>query len=143
MKKRALVILAVLAILNMAPTAGDVGGCGTSPTLLDLDAYRFARKNLECRRCDECGTPSARCTRACDPAVAPETRIPDTCSPLFHDGIVCLRALEAASCDAFGTYVEDRAPATPSECEFCRVGLPEPVGALFDGGAPSTGGGGP
>jgi hypothetical protein len=35
-----------------------------------------------------------------------------------------LRALAAASCDTYATYVDDDAPATPTECDFCQVPLP-------------------
>jgi hypothetical protein len=52
---------------------------------------------------------------------------------------VCLRALEAASCGTFATYVDDLAPAVPSECDFCRVAPPAPPAtapSFGEGGAP-------
>lgn len=114
-------VVALLALLCMAPTPGDVGGCGSEVEALDPTAFAFARKDEDCRRCTECGISSARCERACDPASSPETVIPATCLPLHHDGVVCLRALRAASCSAYATYVDEHAPVTPSECAFCRV----------------------
>jgi hypothetical protein len=29
--------------------------------------------------------------------------------------------LEAASCDDYATFVDDFAPAIPSECDFCHL----------------------
>ena len=128
-------IVVLLALLCMAPTAGDVGGCGTEVTALDPEVFALARKDEDCRRCGECELRTARCVRACDATKPTETTIPSTCEPIQHDGEVCLRALRAASCSAFSTYVDDVAPATPSECEFCKVA---PTGAspgfVLDGG---------
>lgn len=119
-------VVVFLAVLCMAPTAGDVGGCGQDAVALDVDAYALARKDADCARCKECSLSSARCTRACDSKAAPETSIPATCHPLEHDGEVCLRALHAASCEAYGRYLSDVAPESPSECAFC----------VSDGGMP-------
>jgi hypothetical protein len=121
MRGRRAVVVLILAGLSLAATPGDVGGCGTEPEALDTGAYLLARKEQECSRCRECGIATRRCLRACDPAQPPDTNLPATCRPLRHDGEVCLRALGASACDAFGTYVEDVAPAIPSECEFCKV----------------------
>jgi hypothetical protein len=115
------VAVVILGVLSMAPTAGDVGGCGTEAEALDPGVFAAARKDLDCRRCQECGLGSTRCSRACNPAVPSETAIPATCQPLLHDGEVCIRKLDSASCDAFATYVSDVAPSTPTECEFCKV----------------------
>jgi len=117
-------VVIVLGVLCMAPTAGDVGGCGTEIEALDPLAFALARKDMDCARCKECGLRSARCERACDPARDPETRIPATCQPLKHDGRVCIRALDAASCGSYASYVDDASPSTPTECEFCKV-VPE------------------
>jgi hypothetical protein len=38
-----------------------------------------------------------------------------------HDGEVCLRVLLHASCDDYASYMNDRAPAAPSECQFCPL----------------------
>ena len=128
----------VLAVLSMAPTAGDIGGCGAEVKTLDVSSFSFARKDLDCERCRECGIATTRCARACDEAIGAETRIPATCLPLHHDGEVCLRALAAASCEAYASYVDDRSPSTPSECEFCKAAPEAPVGPGF-GGASAAG----
>lgn len=124
----------VLAVLSMAPTAGDVGGCGTTAKALDRGVYGEARKDLDCQRCEECGVANARCARACDPKSAPEIVLPVTCRPLYRDGEVCLRAIAAASCDTFETYVDEVAPAVPSECDFCKVPPEAPPPSFGDAG---------
>ena len=122
------IVTALLGVLVMAPTVGDTGSCGRTATDLDRDRYANARKLEDCMRCQECGLTTARCVSACDPAQLPEIVLPPTCRPLFHDGEVCLRALGAASCSTYATYVDDDAPSVPSECDFCQV--------PSDGGAP-------
>lgn len=117
----ALVVVAIFGVLSAAPTPGDVGGCGSEVRLLDRDAYARARKTQDCRRCGECAIQSDRCTRACDAASPPETVVPASCRPLFHDGEVCLRARADASCATFARYVDDSSPTSPSECEFCKA----------------------
>jgi hypothetical protein len=119
----------------MAPTVGDTGGCGRTAAELDRDRYAHARKLQDCEKCQECTPGTARCERACDPKQLPEIVLPGTCQPLYHDGEVCLRALAAASCETFGTYVDDEAPATPSECDFCRVPPAAPPPAFAADGA--------
>jgi hypothetical protein len=140
-RRAPLLVLAVLGLLCAAPTAGDIGGCGTEASSLDTGVFTSARKDLDCRRCAECEIPTARCKSACDRSRPPETQIPKTCQPLLHDGEVCLRKLEAVSCDAFATYVSDVAPSTPSECEFCKLPSASPapsfaVDAAITDGAP-------
>ena len=125
----------VLGVLLMAPTVGDTGGCGRKAAELEQDRFENARKTQDCLRCRECGLATARCGRACDPKALPEIALPPTCRPLYHDGEVCVRALAAASCSTFASYVDDVAPANPSECDFCRVGLPEIPSGFGDGGA--------
>ncbi|MDB4945259.1 MAG: hypothetical protein JWP97_4793 [Labilithrix sp.] len=134
MKRRAWsALVMVLGVCAMAPTVGDTGGCGRTATELDRDAYANGRKIIDCRRCQDCGITSGRCTRACDPAAEPDIQLPASCRPLYHDGEVCIRALDSASCEAFATYVDEVAPAIPSECDFCRVTA---AGAPGDGGTP-------
>lgn len=140
--------IALLGILLMAPTVGDTGACGRTATDLDRDKYANARKLQDCERCQECGLTTARCESACDRKTLPEIALPATCRPLYHDGEVCLRALAAASCDTYASYVDDDAAATPTECDFCQVPLPPPgpgapgfadaasVGTPVEGGAP-------
>ena len=135
------IAVVVLGLLSMAPTAGDVGGCGAEVKALDPLGFAVARKDMDCERCQECGIDNGRCQRACDPTKPVETSIPETCLPLQHDGEVCIRALHAASCDAYRTYVDESGPSTPSECEFCRVapgGLQSP-GFSLDGSAADGG----
>ncbi len=128
------VVVVVLALLSMAPAVGDVGGCGEQATPLDVAEFAQARKEEDCLRCTECGLTTPRCARACNEELAPETLVPETCKPLRHDGDVCLRALHAASCDKYATYVDENAPAAPSECRFCR--LAPPPASFTDGGFP-------
>ena len=140
MKRRTLSsAVVVLGVLLMAPTPGDTGACGRTATELEHDRYTNARKVEDCQRCQECGLDTARCQRACDPKALPEIVLPPTCRPLYRDGEVCLRALGAASCDTFATYVDDDAPANPSECDFCRVPVPEIPPGFGDGGGPGAG----
>lgn len=129
-------VVVLLAVLCMAPTVGDVGGCGREATELDADDMAVARKDEDCERCRECRLSSERCRRACDPNALPDVDLPATCRPVRHDGEVCLRALHAASCDTYASYVDDVAPATPTECQFCRVAPapPEPALARDAGG---------
>ena len=120
-----------LAVLCMAPTAGDVGGCGSDVTALDRAAFARARKASDCLRCGGCVIRTSRCTRSCNPVAAPEVVIPNTCQPLDHDGEVCLRALRSASCEDYASFVADVAASTPTECAFCRTEppvVPSPLG---------------
>jgi hypothetical protein len=120
----------------MAPTVGDVGGCGRQATELDGEDFAYARKEEDCERCEECAITTERCRRACDESRLPDVALPSTCRPVRRDGEVCLRALRAASCETFASYVDDVAPRTPSECEFCRVASepPPPPSLAADAG---------
>ena len=121
-RRREIAIAAIVAVVVLpAPTVGDVGGCGKTATALDPNVFAHARKVLDCRRCSECGIANDRCKRACDTSAPSDTVVPATCHPLLHDGEVCLRALQAASCDDYATFVDDVAPSIPSECDFCRL----------------------
>ena len=140
LRRLPLLVITVLALFCMAPTAGDIGGCGSEVQALDPTVFAGARKELDCRRCAECSVSTARCKSACDPNKPPDTAIPKTCEPLFHDGEVCLRRLDAVSCDVYKTYVSDVAPSTPSECEFCKEAQPEPAPSfVVDAGTPDGG----
>ncbi len=120
-RRRETATTAILALVfATAPTVGDIGSCGTTPTYLDIGAYEATRKMVDCTRCTECGLSTMRCMQACDSAAAPEAIVPSTCHPLLHDGEVCIRALDAASCSDYASYVSDVAPTAPTECEFCR-----------------------
>jgi hypothetical protein len=116
---------AVLAfVAGAAPTVGDVGSCGTAASGLDVPAFLAERKALDCERCGDCGLVTLACASACDPKAPSAVTIPATCFPLQHDGDVCLRALEHASCGDYASFVSDDAPTVPSECDFCHV-VPE------------------
>lgn len=128
------IVVAVLGVLSMAPTAGDIGGCGSEASLLDVPTFALERKELDCERCRECNIGAARCARSCDPKSPTETGLPASCEPFAHDGDVCLRALRAASCTTYATYVADDGPSTPSECAFCKIVPPAPPPALTTGG---------
>jgi hypothetical protein len=119
-------VAAAAALFCMAPTAGDVGGCGKTAVELEEGDYNYTRKIVDCDKCRTCELATARCTRACDGPIDGYVRFPETCRPLRHDGDVCIRALRAAPCDAYARYVADEEPETPSECDFCRV-AEEPV----------------
>lgn len=122
---------AALAVaFAMGPTPGDVGACGRTAEELDRNNYAEARKITECERCQKCGIDGARCQQACDPAKPPTVALPATCRPVLHDGEVCLRALAAASCGTFATYVDDVAPVSPTECDFCKVAPPDTTGSF-------------
>jgi hypothetical protein len=121
--RRAEIALAAVVALALfpAPTVGDVGGCGKTATPLDPAVYAHARKSVDCQRCGDCGLATDRCKRACDPAQPSDVVVPSTCHPLWHDGEVCIRALKAASCGDYASFVDDVAPSVPSECDFCRL----------------------
>lgn len=112
-------LAAVVVVFCMAPTPGDIGGCGQSPDLLDAPTFFANKKLVDCTRCDECGFATDACARACDDQAPVASAFPKDCFPLVHDGEVCLRALRHASCDDYASYVDDSAPSTPSECNFC------------------------
>ena len=102
----------------MAPTPGDVGGCGQKRQELDEETF-FATKNaIECSRCQECDVNTTRCNQACANDEGGR-QFPEGCLPLVHDGEVCLRRLLDVSCDTFADYVDDVVAIVPSECNFC------------------------
>ncbi len=106
-----------------APTPGDVGGCGQEPQELDPETFFWSLQDSQCRQCQDCGLATATCARACGATLVQST-FPKDCVPLVHDGEVCLRALQQASCSAFRDYVDDREPTVPTECNFCPAGGP-------------------
>lgn len=113
-----LAIAFIATLFCLAPVPGDVGGCGQEPDDLDARAFFAQKAAVECRRCGECGVLGGPCDAACSPDPATWT-FPAGCFPLVHDGEVCLDALYVASCDAFAAFVDERAPAVPTECDFC------------------------
>ena len=129
--RRELAFAAVLALLfGAAPTVGDVGACGQQATPLDEAVFAAQRKVLDCQKCTECGLTTQKCVDACNPSKPSDVAWPDTCFPLDHDGVVCIDALEAASCKDYASFVSDVAPTTPTECQFC---LDVPEGGIVVG----------
>jgi hypothetical protein len=123
--RKELAVAAVCALVfGAAPTVGDIGSCGQTATPLAEAAFAAEHKALDCQRCGECGIATQACARACDPKAPSDVAIPATCFPLQHDGDVCLRALQAASCDDYASFMSDVGPTVPSECDFCHV-IPE------------------
>lgn len=112
----ALVLLLVVA----APTVGDIGSCGETPTPLDVQTFFKKKAALDCLRCRDCAIQSFACTQACDPSQTP-TALPEGCFPITHDGEVCLHALEATSCEGYAIFVADQGATIPTECNFCPV----------------------
>jgi hypothetical protein len=117
-------VAVLAAVLCTAPTVGDVGGCGTPATDLPAGAFAAERKALDCQRCTQCELTTNACHTACDPKARSDVGWPATCHPLQHDGDVCLRALRAASCSDYASFVDDTAPTVPTECDFCHL-VPE------------------
>ena len=124
-RRRELALAGVLAlVLGAAPTVGDIGSCGRVPADLDPQGFESARKAIDCRRCSECRLTSSICPDVCDPNIPSHVGWPPTCHPIEHDGEVCLRALQAASCSDYAGFLNDVAPSVPTECDFCHL-IPE------------------
>lgn len=125
------VLLALLAVLSAAPTAGDIGSCGQTAVPLDVTKFSRDKEIIDCSRCGECALSSAACKKACDKK-NDVTPFPEGCFPLVHDGEVCLDALQAASCSDYAGYERDQSPTIPTECNFCP---PRGAGGATNGGA--------
>ena len=131
-RRRELALCAVLALVfGAGPTVGDVGSCGDQASALDLTTFQGERKAVDCERCKACGLTTQTCTDACNPAKPSPVQWPSTCVPLAHDGVVCIDALQVASCSAYASYVSDTAPTVPTECDFCHVVPDAGSGALL------------
>ena len=117
-RQRLLLLLA--GMLSLAPTAGDIGGCGQPLVALDARKFFDEKQTIDCRRCFQCGLTSAACERACGP-FAEVAEFPAGCAPLVHDGEVCLNALLASDCDDYAAYTSAVAATAPSECNFCPL----------------------
>jgi hypothetical protein len=119
-RTRALLLLAALA--SLAPTPGDIGGCGATVHALDAPLFFDAKRAIDCLGCERCSIETRACRLACRPGPAADAGVPsfaEHCYPLLHDGEVCLRALKAASCTEYRGYMADFAPEVPTECNFC------------------------
>lgn len=104
-----------------APVPGDVGGCGQDAQELDPETFFWSKQRSECERCQACEVGTKACARACQDTLV-QSEFPRDCVPLVHDGEVCLRVLQAASCSELRTYMNDDAPSIPTECNFCPNG---------------------
>ncbi len=118
---RRLLKVALCAVVIAAPTAGDIGSCGQE--LAELDPQKFFAEKLatDCHQCQSCELVSLTCQRACSLEDLAQLEFEEGCYPLVHDGEVCLNALRAAGCDEYAAYVDDEAPETPTECNFCPI----------------------
>jgi hypothetical protein len=104
-----------------APTPGDVGGCAQEAQELDPRTFFWSLQVTQCESCGDCGISTAACERACGDVLL-QTEFPENCVPLVHDGEVCLRALQQASCSDSRDYMSDSEPSIPTECNFCPAG---------------------
>jgi hypothetical protein len=120
-----LALCLLFGLLCLAPTPGDIGGCGAPADLLGARPFFEKKRDIDCGACSQCGIHNRTCDALCSEPIP--NAFPRGCFPLVHDGEVCLRALSYSSCEQYRTYLDDRAPRTPSECDFCPV--------LSDGGA--------
>ena len=121
MKRREHTLLLGLALTVLAgPTVGDIGSCGQEVAELDPTQFFIEKDFADCNNCVSCGLTTARCDDACDGELTLSS-FDEDCFPLVHDGEVCLNALKAASCDDYASYMDDVAPTTPSECNFCAL----------------------
>ena len=117
-RSRLLPLLGALgALFCLAPTPGDIGGCGQAAEDLDPATFFLSKQTIECNKCRECRIRTPACELACSDT-PPPAEFPEGCFPLVHDGTVCLRALTRASCDDHREFSGDP-PSTPSECNFC------------------------
>jgi hypothetical protein len=124
-RRRDLALCAVLALVfGAGPMVGDIGSCSDQATSLDLSTFQAERKAVDCQRCRQCGLTTQWCVNACSPDAPSPVRWPSTCSPLQQDGVVCIDALQAASCSDYASYVSDTGPTVPTECDFCHL-VPE------------------
>lgn len=112
-------MLVLLALACLAPTPGDIGGCGQSAQDLDETLFFASKRAIDCDQCRACDIRSLSCSVACDGAQADPSAFPARCRPLVHDGEVCLRALLESDCDEYRDFMSDSAPSVPSECDFC------------------------
>ena len=46
--------LCALALATLAPTAGDIGGCGQQPELLDEVKFFNTKQVIDCDQCIDC-----------------------------------------------------------------------------------------
>lgn len=112
----------VALVFGVGATVGDIGSCGKDPVDLEAGTFASARKNVDCERCNECALSSPRCAEACNADAGLDQTFPPNCAPLYQDGLVCLRALLAASCSDYSQFLDEG--LVPTECQFCLRGDP-------------------
>lgn len=112
-----LFLLALGSLFCLAPTPGDIGGCGQTAEDLDPETFFLSQQTIQCNKCTQCRIRTPACELACSDTTVP-TEFPEGCFPLVHDGTVCLRALTRASCEDHRKFSGDP-PSVPSECNFC------------------------
>ena len=110
-------MLVLLTGLCLAPTPGDVGGCGQTARELDPVVFFLSKQGIDCDRCRQCGIETQACSDACEGGEVPE-EFPEGCLPLVHDGTVCLRAITQGDCSKHRRAMSSP-PRVPSECNFC------------------------
>ncbi len=62
--RRHLALGSLLVALCMAPTPGDVGGCGAPAIELGARGFFKAKREVDCRRCEECDVFTRLCAAA-------------------------------------------------------------------------------
>lgn len=126
--RRSVLLAMALGAMAMAPTPGDIGGCGKPPEeLKNVGLFFRAMDAADCAACRRCGLTTKSCARACEGEPGLEPTFPEGCVPLVHDGEVCLRRLQSDSCEQYGRYMADEdgeavplaSRPRPTECQFC------------------------
>jgi hypothetical protein len=131
LRRRDLAVCALLALVfGAGPTVGDIGSCSDQASALDLATFQAERKAVDCERCRQCELMTQWCANACNANAASPVQWPSTCLPLEHDGVVCIDAVQAASCSDYASYVSDTDPTVPTECDFCHL---VPEGGVTEG----------
>ncbi len=130
MKRRTIATSAVLALLAMAPSVGNIGSCGQEAELLDAEKFFRAKATIDCNQCTECGFVTPICEDACSGGPVPDEFFVQ-CFPLVHDGEVCLDVLRASTCGDYEGFTAEEGATIPTECNFCPIdaeGQPDPDG---------------
>ena len=75
--------LAVVVVLFcMAPTPGDIGGCGQRVQPLGPRPFFEAKKEIDCNKCKECSFSTDFCKTACDADEEVSKSFPEGCEPI-------------------------------------------------------------
>ena len=89
-------LVMLIGLLSLAPTPGDIGGCGQAAEDLDPRLFYASLAATDCRACQACALSTLSCANACDGSITLPSAFPAGCAPLAHDGEVCLRRLRGA-----------------------------------------------